>query len=55
VVEAAILATRVGLLPRDEIAAEFNRLTVIVEKSGGEQERLAFEFLQDHVDRASRE
>jgi uncharacterized protein len=55
VVEAAILATRIGMLPRDEIAAEFNRLAVIVEKTGGEQERLAFEFLQDHVDHASRE
>jgi uncharacterized protein len=55
VVEAAILATRVGLLPREEIAAEFNRLAVIVEKTGGEQEHLAFEHLQDYVDRASRE
>ena len=55
VVEAAILATRVGLLSRDEIAVEFNRLAVIVEKTGGEQERTAFEYLQDYVDRASRE
>jgi uncharacterized protein len=55
VVEAAILATRVGLLSRDEIAGEFNRLAVIVEKTGGDQERKAFEYLQDYVDRASRE
>ena len=53
VVEAAILATRVGLLPREEIAAEFNRLAVVVEKTGGEQEHLAFEYLQDYVDRTS--
>ncbi len=54
VVEAAILATRVGILPRDEIAAEFNRLAVLVDKTGGRQERRAFEFLKEYVDRASR-
>jgi len=53
VVEAAILATRVGLLPREDIAVEFNRLAVIVEKTGGEQERTAFEYLKDYVDRTS--
>jgi hypothetical protein len=55
VVEAAILATRIGMLAREEIATEFNRLAVLVEKTGGEQEHRAFEFLQDYVDRASRE
>ena len=49
VVEAAILATRLGFLPATEIRAEFARLAVIVEKTAGEQERRAFEFLEDHV------
>lgn len=49
VVEAAILATRVHLLPADEIRAEFGRLAVIVEKTAGEQERRAFRFLEEFV------
>ena len=54
VVEAAILATRVHLLPRDEIAAEFNRLAPLVQKTGGEQEQQAFEFLREYTERAIR-
>ncbi|MBI2808210.1 MAG: DUF447 family protein [Planctomycetes bacterium] len=49
VVEAAILATRTHILPMDEIEAEFKKLEVIVQKTGGEQEMEAFEFLQDYV------
>jgi hypothetical protein len=49
VVEAAILATRVRLLPRSEIDAEFARLAVVVDKTGGEQEREAFRLLRQHV------
>jgi uncharacterized protein len=52
VVEAAILATRVHLLPREEIVAEFARLTPLVQKTGGEQENQAFEFLREYVERA---
>jgi hypothetical protein len=50
VVEAAILATRLHLLPREEIDAEFRKLARIVEKTGGEQEREAFEFLEAYVE-----
>jgi hypothetical protein len=49
VVEAAILATRIHLLPREEIEAEFRKLGVIVTKTGGSQEREAFEFLGRYV------
>jgi hypothetical protein len=49
VIEAAILATRVALLPADEISSEFKRLAVLVEKTGGPQERRAFEFLSQYV------
>lgn len=49
VVEAAILATRTRLLPIDEIRAQFERLRVLVEKTGGDQERRAFEFLEKHI------
>jgi uncharacterized protein len=46
VVEAAILATRLHLLPQAEVAAEFARLRVIVGKTGGPDERAAMELLE---------
>lgn len=49
VVEAAILATRVSILPPEEITAELRRLAVMVDKTGGEQEHRAFDFLTQHV------
>src|SRR5207248_7015748 len=42
VLEAAILATRTALLPPEQIEAEFARLAVPVEKTGGTRERRAF-------------
>jgi hypothetical protein len=53
VVEAAILATRIHLLPRAEIEVEFRRLSVLVEKTGGGQEHEAFAFLRDYVERSA--
>jgi hypothetical protein len=49
VVEAAILATRIGLLEADHIRNELDRLAVLIDKTGGHQERRAFAFLQSHV------
>jgi uncharacterized protein len=49
VVEAAILATRIGLLDADHIRSEFARLTVLVDKTGGEQEHRAFQFLRNYL------
>lgn len=46
VVEAAILATRFHLLPHAEIAAEFAKLRVIVDKTGGPDECEAMDFLE---------
>ncbi len=54
VVEAAILATRTDFLPLDEIMAEYRKLAVLVDKTGGEQERQAFGFLQETVARVTR-
>jgi hypothetical protein len=50
VVEAAILATRTAFLPPAEIEAEYRKLAVIVQKTGGDQEKEAFEFLRAHVE-----
>lgn len=49
VVEAAILATRTDFLPLDDIAAEFQKLAVIVDKTGGPQEQEAFAFLRQYL------
>jgi hypothetical protein len=49
VLEAAILATRVHLLPAAQIAAEYERLAVLVAKTGGPREQEAFAFLKQHV------
>ncbi|MBI3838769.1 MAG: DUF447 family protein [Planctomycetia bacterium] len=49
VLEAAILATRTQFLPADEILAQFERLRVLVQKTGGPAELRAFEFLDDFV------
>jgi hypothetical protein len=50
VLEAAILATRLHLIPRDEILAEFARLRVIVQKTAGPSEREAFDLLAGHLE-----
>jgi uncharacterized protein len=55
VVEAAILATRTGYLPIDDVRAKFGELAVVVAKTGGEAEREAFAFLSAHVDRVARD
>jgi uncharacterized protein len=52
VVEAAILATRTALLPAEEIAQEFRRFAVLVQKTGGPQEHAAFQFLSEYVEQA---
>jgi hypothetical protein len=49
VVEAAILATRLHILPAAEVTAEFRRLRVIVEKTGGPAEDEAMTFLERHA------
>jgi hypothetical protein len=46
VVEAAILATRLHILPLAEVAAEFKKLRVIVGKTGGPAEHAAMDLLE---------
>ena len=49
VLEAAILATRIEFLALDGMLAEFQKLAVLVDKTGGPRERAAFTLLQRHV------
>jgi hypothetical protein len=53
VVEAAILASRVHILPREEIETQLRTLGVLVEKTGGKQESEAFAFLCNYLERAA--
>ena len=53
VIEAAILATRTALLPREEILAEFERLAVLVAKTGGPAEHAAFDHLKKYLNEAA--
>lgn len=49
VLEAAILATRLHLLPRDEVERQLAALRTPVEKTAGPQEIAAFQLVCDHV------
>jgi hypothetical protein len=52
VVEAAILATRIHLLPAAELRGELDRLAVPVEKTAGDQERRAFDLLRQYIEQS---
>jgi len=49
VLEAAILSTRLHMLPKSEVAAEFAKFRTIVGKTGGPAEHEAMAFLEDHL------
>ncbi|MDX2038628.1 MAG: DUF447 family protein [Isosphaeraceae bacterium] len=54
VVEAAIAATRLGLLPLEQVLERYREWAVLVEKTGGPRERAAFAILEGFVtDRGS--
>ena len=52
VLEAAILATRVHLLSRSEVATQMNIFKSAVEKTGGVAETEALDMLQNYIDRS---
>lgn len=52
VLEAAILATRLHLLSREEVERQLTALRSPVEKTAGPQELAAFELICEHVARA---
>ena len=49
VLEAAILATRVRLLPRAAIDQQIEQLKPLIEKTGGPAEQTAFAMLEDYI------
>ena len=52
VLEASILASRVRMLPAEEVRAELRRLQVLVDKTGGSRERDAMDFVIKALARA---
>ncbi|MCU0879745.1 MAG: DUF447 family protein [Pirellulaceae bacterium] len=48
--EAAILATRVEILPAAAIREQLAALVPLVDKTAGQQERQAFQILKDYID-----
>jgi uncharacterized protein len=54
VVEAAILATRASFLPLEEFFADYRKLALLVEKTGGPAEREAFALLDRHLHEVAR-
>lgn len=51
VLEVAILATRVHLMPTEEILVELRRLQSPVKKTAGAAEQEAFDFLRDYIEK----
>lgn len=51
VIEAAIFASRIGILPDKVVREEFARLRPIVDKTGEKSELLAFNILQGYLER----
>ncbi len=49
VIEASILATRLHLIPPDEVRRQFDALRVLVDKTAGKEERVAFDWLDQRV------
>lgn len=50
VLEAAVLVTRLHMLPREKIEGEIAYLRIAVEKTAGEREREAWGWLMERVD-----
>jgi hypothetical protein len=50
VIEAAILATRLHLLKRDEVESQMKNLKSAVDKTGGTEELSAFKMLSGHME-----
>ena len=50
VIEAAILASRLHLLPRDRIEREIAALEIVVAKTAGSNEQTAWDWLKKMID-----
>lgn len=51
VIEAAILATRIGLIDEASLRSQLEQLRIPVEKTAGDDERAAWDLITSYVDR----
>lgn len=49
VIELAVLASRLHLLPQDKIKNEMMYLQIAIDKTAGEREQQAWQWLQEHI------
>ncbi len=49
IIETAILATRLHLIPRDEVESALRFLAPAVAKTGAEEDQASFRMLQEHI------
>ena len=49
VLEGAILASRLHLLPQEHVRSELERLQVIIDKTAGDREQAAWEMLKQYI------
>ncbi len=50
VIEAAVLTSRLNILPEDKIKQEISYLRLAIEKTGGDRERQAWGWLMDKIE-----
>ena len=50
VLEAAILVSRLNMLPEEKINQELEYLTIAIEKTAGENEKIAWQWLMDKIE-----
>jgi hypothetical protein len=50
VIEATILATRIGLLPAEQIKSQISALAPLIEKTGGPEQRAAWNWVCSWID-----
>lgn len=49
VIEAAISATRLHLIPQSQVSLQMEQLSVLIEKTAGDSEREAFLLIQEYI------
>jgi hypothetical protein len=50
VLEATILATRLHILPADDVRVELTRLEPLIQKTAGDQEQAAWDLVRRYID-----
>lgn len=55
VIEAAILVSRLHMLPRDKVEREIDWLRIAIDKTAGEHEREAWQWLMDRIAKHDRD